>query len=144
MWNEVPKSAPLARPLNQAHVQTVPWAVENTPMLSSQPVDEAHDHDAMNHGEHEGMVMAIHRIALQQVVETANERGVKPGYSITPPVGDTGVYTIGLFADDPRNDTTPHIDQYSIGLPLGSPLCFLATDFHSCSTSKRIFLAFSK
>ncbi|WP_323889946.1 PepSY-associated TM helix domain-containing protein [Aeromonas allosaccharophila] len=113
MWNEVPKSAPLARSLNQAHEQTVPWAVENTPMPSSQPVDEAHDHGAMNHGEHEGMVMASQHIALQQVVETASERGVKPGYSITPPVGTTGVYTIALFADDPRNDATLHIDQYS-------------------------------
>ncbi|MFM5082474.1 PepSY-associated TM helix domain-containing protein [Aeromonas veronii] len=113
MWNEVPKSAPLARSLNLAHEQTVPWAVENTPMPSSQPVDEGHDHGAMNHGEHEGMVMASQRIALQQVVETAHERGVKPGYSITPPVGTTGVYTIALFADDPRNDATLHIDQYS-------------------------------
>ncbi|PJG58779.1 PepSY-associated TM helix domain-containing protein [Aeromonas cavernicola] len=113
MWNEVPKSAPLARSLNQAHEQTVPWAVENTPMPSSQPVDEGHDHGAMNHGEHQGMVMASHRIALQQVVEIANERGVQPGYSITPPVGDSGVYTIALFADDPRNDATLHIDQYS-------------------------------
>ena len=57
--------------------------------------------------------MASQRIALQQVVDIAHERGVKPGYSITPPVGATGVYTIALFADDPRNDATLHIDQYS-------------------------------
>lgn len=63
MWNEVPKSAPLARTLNHAHEQTVPWAVESTPMPSSQPVPESHDHSAMNHGgEHDGMVMASHRI----------------------------------------------------------------------------------
>jgi len=83
-------------------------------MPSSQPVPESHDHSAMNHGgEHDGMVMASHRIPLQRVVEIATERRVHPGYSITPPAGDTGVYTIALFADDPRNDATLHIDQYS-------------------------------
>ncbi|MEG0007548.1 MAG: PepSY domain-containing protein [Aeromonas sp.] len=129
MWNEVPKSAPLARSLNQAHEQTVPWAMESTPMPSSTVPDQMasmemdsgatppakeHDHSAMNHGgEHEGMVMASHRIPLQQVVDIAKARQVTPGYSITPPAGKSGVYTIAIFADDPRNDATLHIDQYS-------------------------------
>ncbi|MFQ2269421.1 PepSY-associated TM helix domain-containing protein [Aeromonas enteropelogenes] len=114
MWNQVPKSAPLARSLNQAHEQTVPWAVENTPMPDSRMVEEGHDHGAMEHGSaHDGVVMASRRIPLQQVVEIARERGVSPGFSITPPAGDSGVFTIALFADDPRNDATLHIDQYS-------------------------------
>lgn len=114
MWNQVPKSAPLARSLNQAHEQTVPWAVENTPMPDSRMVEEGHDHGAMDHGStHDGVVMASRRIPLQQVVEIARERGVSPGFSITPPAGDSGVFTIALFADDPRNDATLHIDQYS-------------------------------
>lgn len=114
MWNQVPKSAPLARSLNQAHEQTVPWAVENTPMPDSRMVEEGHDHGAMEHGSaHDGVVMASRRIPLQQVVEIARERGVSPGYSITPPAGDSGVFTIALFADDPRNDATLHIHQYS-------------------------------
>lgn len=114
MWNQVPKSAPLARGLNQAHEQTVPWAVENTPMPDSRMAEEGHDHGAMDHGStHDGVVMVSRRIPLQQVVEIARERGVSPGYSITPPAGDSGVFTIALFADDPRNDATLHIDQYS-------------------------------
>lgn len=114
MWNLVPKSAPLARGLNQAHEQTVPWAVENTPMPDSRMAEEGHDHGAMDHGTtHDGVVMVSRRIPLQQVVEIARERGVSPGYSITPPAGDSGVFTIALFADDPRNDATLHIDQYS-------------------------------
>ncbi|MBL0522165.1 PepSY domain-containing protein [Aeromonas enteropelogenes] len=114
MWNQVPKSAPLARSLNQAHEQTVPWAVENTPMPDSRMAEEGHDHGAMDHGStHDGVVMASRRIPLQQVVEIARERGVSPGYSITPPAEDRGVFTIALFADDPRNDATLHIDQYS-------------------------------
>jgi uncharacterized iron-regulated membrane protein len=114
MWNEVPKSAPLGRSLNHAHEQTLPWGTETLPMPSSQPKPESHDHSAMDHGGgHEGMVMASHRIPLQRVVDIATERRVSPGYSITPPAGDTGVYTIAIFADDPRNDATLHIDQYS-------------------------------
>lgn len=114
MWNEVPKSGPLTRSLNHAHEQTVPWGAETLSMPSSQPKPESHDHGAMNHGGgHEGMVMASHRIPLQQVVEIARERRVTPGYSITPPTGEHGVYTIAVFADDPRNDATLHIDQYS-------------------------------
>ncbi|WP_421210508.1 PepSY-associated TM helix domain-containing protein [Aeromonas enteropelogenes] len=114
MWNQVPKSAPLARSLNQAHEQTVPWAVKNTPMPDSRMAEEGHDHGAMDHGStHDGVVMASRRIPLQQVVEIARERGVSPGYSITPPAEDRGVFTIALFADDPRNDATLHIDQYS-------------------------------
>ncbi len=68
----------------------------------------------MDHGgEHDGMVMAEHRIPLQQVVEITTARQVTPGYSITPPAGASGVYTIAISADDPRNDATLHIDQYS-------------------------------
>lgn len=113
MWNDVPKSAPLTRTLNHAHQQTVPWGTETLPMPSSQPATEGHDHSAMGHGGHQGMVMASHRIPLQQVVDIASARKVTPGYSITPPSGETGVYTIAIFADDPRNDATLHIDQYS-------------------------------
>lgn len=36
-----------------------------------------------------------------------------PGYSISLPQGERGVYTVSLFADDPRHDATLHIDQYS-------------------------------
>jgi uncharacterized iron-regulated membrane protein len=47
------------------------------------------------------------------VVDTASARGVQPGYSITLPKGAEGVYSIALFADDPRHDATLHLDQYS-------------------------------
>ncbi len=35
MWNDVPTSDQQARELNSATRQTVPWAVENTPMPQS-------------------------------------------------------------------------------------------------------------
>jgi uncharacterized iron-regulated membrane protein len=113
MWNDVPKSGVETRSLNTADSQTVAWAVENTPLPASKPptVDP--------HAAHNGHSMAdvapatTGQIPLQQVVDIAQTNGVQPGYSITLPQGNEGVYTIALFADDPRNDATLHVDQYS-------------------------------
>jgi len=52
-------------------------------------------------------------ISLQDVQNIAVQRKVEPGYSITLPTTATGVFTIAVFADDPRNDATLHIDQYT-------------------------------
>lgn len=106
MWNAVPKSDVQARSLNQAHRQSVPWAVENTPL----PVSGAH---AGHAGHMAGAMPAAQQIGLQQVVDTARERGVTPGYSISFPTGEEGVFTVSVFADDPHDDATLHVDQYS-------------------------------
>ena len=108
MWNDVPKSAKQAGELNNASVQTVPWAMENTPM----PVSSGDHAEHMNHG---GMSSgpAAPTITLQRVVDIANERKIEPGYSITQPKTADGVFTVSVFADDPRNDATLHVDQYS-------------------------------
>jgi uncharacterized iron-regulated membrane protein len=108
MWNDVPKSAKQAGELNNVSVQTVPWAMENTPM----PVSSGDHAEHMNHG---GMSSgpAAPTITLQRVVDIANERKIEPGYSITQPKTADGVFTVSVFADDPRNDATLHVDQYS-------------------------------
>lgn len=108
MWNDVPTSEKQAGDLNNARVQTVPWAVENTPM----PVSGG---DHAEHMHHAGMssAPASPTITLQRVVDIANERKVEPGYSITPPKTADGVFTVSVFADDPRNDATLHVDQYT-------------------------------
>ena len=107
MWNDVPKSDIEARSLNSATRQTVPWAMENTPM----PVSGAHA-EHMAHAAHSSGPAAP-GITLQAVVDTATARQVEPGYSITLPTTASGVFTIAVFADDPRNDATLHIDQYT-------------------------------
>ena len=107
MWNNVPTSDIEARSLNSATRQTVPWAMENTPM----PMSGDHA-EHMNHGNtHAGP--AAPEVSLQDVQNIANERKVEPGYSITLPTTATGVFTIAVFADDPRNDATLHVDQYT-------------------------------
>ena len=107
MWNNVPQSDQQARALNTANRQTVPWALENTPM----PMSGDHA-EHMNHATaHTGP--AAPDISLQQVVDLADARKVEPGYSITFPTTATGVFTVAVFADDPHNDATLHVDQYT-------------------------------
>lgn len=105
LWDDVPQSTLQARSLNSAAVQTVAWAVENTPLPESDP------HAA--HREHAAAPATEGRIALQQVVDTARRLGVQPGYSISLPKDAKGVFSVALFADDPRQDATLHLDQYS-------------------------------
>ena len=107
MWNNVPTSDIEARSLNTATRQTVPWALENTPMPVSGAHAEHMGHGAMPSGP------AAPGISLQDVVDTATARKVEPGYSITLPTTATGVFTVAVFADDPRNDATLHVDQYT-------------------------------
>lgn len=108
MWNDVPKSDRQAGELNTGKVQTVPWALENTPM----PVSTGEHAEHMNHGNMHA-APAAPKVWLQQVVNIATERGIEPGYSITQPKTADGVFTVSVFADDPRNDATLHIDQYT-------------------------------
>ena len=107
MWNNVPQSDQQARVLNTATQQTVPWALENTPMPMSGDHAEHMNHGAMHAGP------AAPTVRLQQVVDLANTRKVEPGYSITFPTTASGVFTVAVFADDPRNDATLHVDQYT-------------------------------
>lgn len=107
MWDAVPKSGQLTGSLNDSSQQTVAWAVETTPLPASDP------HAAHNGQAASAAASAVAPIGLQQVVDSATARGVQPGYSITLPQGETGVYSVALFADDPRNDATLHLDQYS-------------------------------
>jgi uncharacterized iron-regulated membrane protein len=107
MWDDVPQSGKLTGSLNNSSQQTVAWAVETTPLPASDP-HAAHNGHAANRAS-----SAAPQVSLQQVVDSAAEQDVQPGYSITLPKGERGVYSVALFADDPRNDATLHIDQYS-------------------------------
>ncbi|MFP6849820.1 MAG: PepSY domain-containing protein [Pseudomonas sp.] len=106
MWDDVPQSGKLTGSLNSSSQQTVAWAVETTPLPASDP-------HAAHLGHASPSAPAGAGGLLQQVVDSAAERGVQPGYSITLPKGEQGVYTVALFASDPHNDATLHLDQYS-------------------------------
>jgi uncharacterized iron-regulated membrane protein len=78
-----------------------PWAVGNSRVPSS----AAHAKDADAN--------PPQALPLGRIVEIAASRGVKDGYSIVLPTSATGVYTVSYFPDDPKNERTLYIDQYS-------------------------------
>jgi uncharacterized iron-regulated membrane protein len=80
-----------------------PWAVGNSRVPSSAATDPAATMDAD----------APQALALGRIVEIAASLGVKDGYSIVLPTSATGVYTVSYFPDDPKNERTLYIDQYS-------------------------------
>jgi uncharacterized iron-regulated membrane protein len=116
LWNNVPVSTQLTGSLNEDGTKNVPWAAEALPMPKSNS----------SHANHSGQsaapvtpVVTADGIApgtpvnLDSVVALAQAKGVAPGYTVTLPDGEEGVYTVGLFHDQPQNSRTMHIDQYS-------------------------------
>ncbi|RKT22388.1 putative iron-regulated membrane protein [Paraburkholderia sp. RAU2J] len=78
-----------------------PWAVGNTRVPSSAVTHDGADADAPQ------------ALTLGRIVEIAASLGVNAGYSIVLPTSATGVYTVSYFPDDPKNERTLYIDQYS-------------------------------
>ena len=115
MWDAVPKSTVLTGSLNQNGDQVVPWAVEQLPMPQSST--SGHQH----HSGHNGVSTTVIRegiptgtpVNLDSVIALAQAKGAAAGFSVSLPEGKTGVYTISGFPDDPTQEVTLHIDQYS-------------------------------
>lgn len=113
MWDDVPQSTVLTGSLNQRG-QVVPWAVEQLPM----PQSTASSHS--NHSGHsdasstaQAGVAPGNTVDLNSVIALAQAKGAPPGFSVTLPEGETGVYTVSAFPGDPTQEVTMHIDQYS-------------------------------
>lgn len=113
MWDDVPQSTVLTGSLNQRS-QVVPWAVEQLPM----PQSTAFEHG--NHSNHSGAAATSQTgiasgasVTLDSIIALAQAKGAPPGFSVTLPEGETGVYTVSAFPNDPTQEVTMHIDQYS-------------------------------
>jgi uncharacterized iron-regulated membrane protein len=78
-----------------------PWAVGNTRVPNSNSRSSSDD------------ASAAHPLPLGRVVALATSLGVTDGYNIVLPPSATGVYTVSYFPDDPKNERTLYIDQYS-------------------------------
>jgi uncharacterized iron-regulated membrane protein len=50
---------------------------------------------------------------LDSAIALAQAKGASAGFNVSLPKGETGVYTISAFPDDPTQEVTMHIDQYS-------------------------------
>jgi uncharacterized iron-regulated membrane protein len=114
LWDDIPQSTVLTGSLNQRG-QVVPWAVEQLPMPQSTASAHA------NHSGHDNASslaaqngMAPGRpVNLNAVIALAQAKAAPPGFSVTLPDGETGVYTVSAFPNDPTQEVTMHIDQYS-------------------------------
>jgi uncharacterized iron-regulated membrane protein len=95
MWNDIPKSTMLTGRLNQQGTQVVAWAAERVPM----PISE--------------IAAAPAPIDLDAVIALAQSKNAAPGYSVTLPEDETGVYTIAALPDDVTQEMTLHVNQYS-------------------------------
>ncbi|WP_339384620.1 PepSY-associated TM helix domain-containing protein [Oscillatoria sp. FACHB-1407] len=112
MWDDIPQSTVLTGSLNQRG-QVVPWAVQQLPM----PQSTASEHS--NHAGHsnassptqESVVGTL--VNLNSIIALAQAKGAPPGFNVTLPEGETGVYTVSAFPNDPTQEVTMHIDQYS-------------------------------
>ncbi|NJN86007.1 MAG: PepSY domain-containing protein [Leptolyngbyaceae cyanobacterium SL_7_1] len=111
MWDEVPQSTGLTKTLNQHGDQVVPWAVEQLPMPRSTPtILVTTDHAHAGHAPEAGTTAPIN---LDSVIALAQESSVPAGFSVSFPEDEIGVYTVSAFPNDPTQEVTLHIDQYS-------------------------------
>lgn len=115
MWDEVPQSTVLTGSLNQHGNHVVPWAVEQLPMPQSGTSGHGHHSGQSSAGStasHEGIPPGT-PVNLDSVVALVQAKGVPPGFNVSFPEDKTGVYTVSAFPDDPTQEITMHIDQYS-------------------------------
>ena len=114
MSAEVPKSTVLTGSLNKNAEHTVPWAVEQLPMPKSVSTNQNHKgHNDSNSTNSQNVKSLEMPVNLNSVVELAILKGAPAGFSVSFPQGETGVYTISSFPDNPTQETTLHIDQYT-------------------------------
>ncbi|SNZ02430.1 Uncharacterized iron-regulated membrane protein [Terribacillus aidingensis] len=75
-------------------IADVPWSAENLPVPVSANQQYA-------------------QLSVDDVVQIADEEGVKPGYNIMIPQTHDGVFTLSAFPPNARDEVTMHIDQYT-------------------------------
>lgn len=112
MWDEVPQSTVLTGSLNQQRGQAVPWAVEQLPIPQSTPSGHE-NHSGQSHTDSSELQNSNAQVDLNAVVALAQAKGAPPGFNVTLPESETGVYTVSAFPPDPTQEVTLHVDQYS-------------------------------
>ncbi|SMC24295.1 Uncharacterized iron-regulated membrane protein [Andreprevotia lacus DSM 23236] len=105
MWDDVPKSDRTAASLNVGGQPTVAWAAEDTPL----PKSGSHHH----HEEAATPAPGASLVTLAQLEALARHIGLPASYGISLPGDESGVFTLSAFPNDPREEQTVHVDQYS-------------------------------
>jgi len=138
MWDDVPQSTVVTGTLNQQGELFVPWAAEQMPMpVSAMPkldsakstttnrsgfntaatrlsqADSALPYRASLMVDQSSSVATDAPAVFDQVVALAVREGAPAGFSVAFPKEATGVYTVSAFPNDPKQEVTMHMDQYS-------------------------------
>lgn len=114
MWDDVPQSTLLTGSLNQGSTQVVPWAAEQLPLPESTVSGHTHTPEPSQTSPQTGAdIDTPPTVNLDDIVALAHREGAPAGFTIALPEGETGVYTVSAFPNDPAQEITLHIDQYS-------------------------------
>lgn len=115
LWEQVPVSDTTAASLNTGSEKIVSWAAEHTPLPQSDPHANhlVGSVNADNTTSSLGGTVPGTPVDIDSVVTFGQAIGMPAGFSVTPPDGAEGVYTISIFADQPTQSRTVHIDQYT-------------------------------
>lgn len=111
MWDDIPQSTVLTGSLNQQG-QVVPWAVEQLPIPQSTASGQVNHSDHADSTTFQEGIVSGNPVNIDSVITLAKAKGAPPGFSVVLPEGDTGVYTVSAFPNDPTQEVTMHIDQY--------------------------------
>ncbi len=112
MWDDVPQSTVVTGSLNAQGDLFVPWAAEQMPIpLSSVPLASGVPKASLVVSQ--GNVASGANAVFDQVVALAIREGAPAGFSVAFPKEETGVYTVSAFPNDPKQEVTMHMDQYS-------------------------------
>lgn len=109
-----PKSVVPMSSLNGTGEKTIPWAVEEMSMPNSDTSHLGHEHHEMMSSTAENTTSnGAKPIDLTQVLEIAKTNNAPADSIIALPQTTDGIYAVTTFPNDPANQTTLHIDQYS-------------------------------
>lgn len=95
LWDRVPHSMLITTDV----LPKASWLMENAPVPVSTVPGEGQK--------------ALPPIGLDNAVSIANAAGMLPGYEMSPPRSETGVYTAAIYPADLAYERTIHVDQYS-------------------------------
>jgi len=109
-----PKSVVPMSSLNNTGEKTIPWAVEEMPLPNSDTSHLGHEHHEMTDSETENSTSnSAKSLDLTRIFEIAKANNAPADSIIALPQTADGIYAVTAFPNDPANQMTLHIDQYS-------------------------------
>ncbi len=110
---EKPKSVVKMDSLNRTGEKTVPWTVEEMPLGNSDDSHAEHEHHQETANGEKASQIKPNSLNLTQIFQIAKANNAPAASIIALPQTADGIYAVTASPNDPANQTTLHIDQYS-------------------------------